>query len=218
MINSIIEEGKASFINIIKSYDLAKIDFKKGEFLYKQGQPVCSLYWVTKGEFSIKHTEINGKSINLGVIESNERFFGEIEFVSGQLAKFDLVANCDVSVKIITHEEMIEIINADYKVSLWLSNCIARSYDQITNSMFTMTLYPLIYNIALDLKQRYSGEKESVGYDVITQEAERFGCSDRVYHRVVKELVSRKLVQKSKQGLSIVNYRELCEFIDSFGS
>ena len=44
-------------------------------------------------------------------------------------------------------------------------------------------------------------------------EAERFGTTDRVYRRAVKELIDGGLIMRGPQGLEIKNLAELKKFL-----
>jgi predicted transcriptional regulator len=46
------------------------------------------------------------------------------------------------------------------------------------------------------------------------QEAERFGTTDRVYRRAVKELMDKGLVERSEQGLQIRDLAGLKGFLE----
>jgi DNA-binding FadR family transcriptional regulator len=60
-----------------------------------------------------------------------------------------------------------------------------------------------------------SGITAALGsFNKVLQEAERFGTSERVYRRAVKSLVDKNLIEKSDQGLIIINEDELRSFLE----
>ena len=79
-------------------------------------------------------------------------------------------------------------------------------------------LLPLSYNIAKDCLLRAENSNPTLlrAYPTVNAEAERFATTERAYRRVVTELVEKGLVQRSNQGLQVVDIDKLSDYVDSF--
>ncbi|MGL4456997.1 MAG: Crp/Fnr family transcriptional regulator, partial [Plesiomonas shigelloides] len=86
-------------------------------------------------------------------------------------------------------------------------------YQDTVNILIHRMLYPIAYNVAYDLYQQYLRDFPVGGFTKSYMEAERFGTTDRVYRRAVKELTDLGLVERSKQGLSITDIDALKRYL-----
>ncbi|PVZ70597.1 hypothetical protein [Pelagibaculum spongiae] len=76
-------------------------------------------------------------------------------------------------------------------------------------------MYPLAYNIAKDFLERHIDDKPSIRFDQGPTEAEKFSCSERVYRRVITQLIDLKIVQKDGNEILVKDHDKLSRFIHS---
>ncbi|MCP3287532.1 Crp/Fnr family transcriptional regulator, partial [Aeromonas hydrophila] len=66
----------------------------------------------------------------------------------------------------------------------------------------------------LDLYHSHCHHNPVSGFRKGYQEAERFGTTDRVYRRAVKELMDKGLVERGEEGLQIRDLAGLKAFLE----
>lgn len=99
-------------------------------------------------------------------------------------------------------------------MALFFATAIAIDYQDTVDIFTCRMLYPISYNIALDLYHSHCHHNPVSGFRKGYQEAERFGTTDRVYRRAVKELMDKGLVERGEEGLQIRNLAGLKAFLE----
>ncbi|MDX1301422.1 Crp/Fnr family transcriptional regulator [Photobacterium sp.] len=197
----------------MERHNLATKIFQPDQYLLRQGQQITELYWVDIGQFSIVYTAQNSRRYSLGLNFVDNHLFGEDEFLTSSPCQFDVQASEVIEAKIIPVFVMTEILQQDPKIAIWLSSSMSERYqDGMANTM-NRFLCPLLFNIAWDIYQRHIGTKPTVNYSLVYKEAERFGTSERVYRRVVKQLIEMQLIIKSDNQLLVNDLDKLHRFI-----
>ncbi|USD37065.1 Crp/Fnr family transcriptional regulator [Ferrimonas sp. SCSIO 43195] len=210
-LSSAINEGHQQLMDAIHALPLKQWQLEEGQPLLHQGEHVNALYWVEKGEFTLHYAAANGKEFGLGIWQGNRRLFGEVELLTGLPCQFDVVPLAPVIVRQLPRAKLESLLIEHPKIGLWLSQQLAGYYQQQMQRNMTLSLYPLAHNIALDLMQRRArGEPDLKLY----QEAARFGCSERVYRRVVAQLTELGLLEKRGGRLEVVSQDKLTAFLD----
>lgn len=98
---------------------------------------------------------------------------------------------------------------------LHFASALAADYQDSLAIYTSRLMHSIAHNIASDLLQEKETTAYLVGFDKVTQEAERFGTSARVYRRAVNELIERGLVKREAGKLEIENEDGLRAFLDS---
>ncbi len=211
----IVENGLNEMQHYINSAMYKKVDFQKGDILLRQGEQIKHLFWVESGSFTISHTAANGRKLNLGLIRSDQKIFGEVEMFSKAACQFDLTAFSESSVYIVPVDDMIDILINNPFISIWISHSISLNYVCRTEFTANRILYPLSYNIAMDIFINYITGK-SKGFDLQYKEAERFGCSERVYIREVKKLEASGIIQRENGKIVEFDKDKIIEYLHLF--
>lgn len=181
--------------------------------LMSQGQQLNYLTLVRSGKVSIGYTAQNGRSFQLGTMECEYQVFGEMEFFSGYRCQLDIIAEETLTVAFICADILQQTLVKNPQVALFFASAIAIDYQDTVNILIHRMLYPIAYNVAYDLYQQYLRDLPVGGFTKSYMEAERFGTTDRVYRRAVKELTDLGLVERSKQGLSITDIDALKRYL-----
>ncbi|WP_417345255.1 Crp/Fnr family transcriptional regulator [Ferrimonas sp.] len=211
LLSSAIEKGHRQLMEAIHALPLKQWLLAEGEPLLRQGERVDALYWVEQGEFTLHYAAANGKEFGLGIWQGDRRLFGEVELLTGQPCQFDVVPLAPVNVRELPRAKFESLLIEHPEIALWLSQQLAGYYQGQMQRAMTLSLYPLAHNIALDLMQRRAnGEPDLKLY----QEAARFGCSERVYRRVVVQLTELGLLEKREGRLEIIDQEKLSAFLD----
>lgn len=214
-IHQLSNQGFELFLQTLQDHNLQTKVIEEGQYILKQGQTITELYWVELGEFGLEYSAPNGRTYSLGLNLVDKHLFGEDEFLTESLCQFSVCAYATVEVKVIPVALMTELLKQHPSVAVWLSCYLSRRYQNGMYDAMNRFLYPLMYNVALDVYERYLGLKPEVSFDQVYKEAARFGCSERVYRRVVNQLIDKGLLSRDGAVLSMVDVETMKQFIDS---
>ncbi|MCK6262041.1 Crp/Fnr family transcriptional regulator [Vibrio sp. ZSDE26] len=212
-INTLAAQGLSAFLAELDKRPLTSLHLEQGDVLLTQGQVVERLYWIELGEFGLECVAENGRAYSLGRHFVSQHLFGEVEFLSQKPCQFTVVANESVEVFILPITVFETILRESPQISWWLSHSLACRYQEGMSLTMKRFLHPLIYNIAWDIKLREQGLTEPVNFSQINKEATRFGCSERVYRRVLKQLIDMDLLIKRDGVVVIKDHQELENFL-----
>ncbi|MGF1720309.1 Crp/Fnr family transcriptional regulator [Vibrio kyushuensis] len=212
-INALASIGLSTFLQELGKRTLPAISFEQGDVLLRQGQKIEHLYWVELGEFGLDYIAENGRTYSLGRHFVSQHLFGEVEYLSKQMCQFNVVASESVKAFVLPVNVFTSILSDNPQVSWWLSQSLACRYQEGMSLTMKRFLHPLIYNIAWDIKQREQGLAEPVNFDLVCKEAHRFGCSERVYRRVLKQLIDMDLLVKQGGLVAIRDPQALDDFL-----
>lgn len=206
-----IAQGHQQLIDAIEAMSLPSQVFEPDTPMLRQGQSIDPLYWIDQGEFTLHYAAKNGKEFGIGIWRVEKRLFGEIELLTGECCQFDVVPLEPVTVRKLPRAQFEKLLLSEPNIALWLSNQMACHYQQQMHSAIRRSLYPLAHNIAEDLlKREQQGLADMKGY----QEAARFGCGQRVYRRVIAQLIRQGLIEKREGQLAITDRQRLTEFLE----
>ncbi len=188
--------------------------FDENEKLLTQGEIVENLYLVDSGRVSMGITARNGKTFLLGTLECEQQIFGEMEFFTGYRCQMNIIAVEPIEVAIIDTQKLQRCLLEQPRLSLYFASAIAIDYQDTVEILSRRLLYPITYNVAYDIYHQYLNDLPVDGFQKNYLEAERFATSDRVYRRAIKELESKGLIAKEKNGIRILNLEGLKIFIE----
>lgn len=212
-LSELARQGYDLFCQALEKQNLKTKQFQPGDYLLKQGQAIDKLYWMEMGQYTVGYTATNGRSFSLGLFSADNRLFGEIELLTDTHSQFDVRTNDIIDVKVVPVAFINQVMQGDPKVAIWLSQSLSEKYQDAMTTAMNRILHPLVYNIALDIQQRYLGSKPAVNFLLVYKEADRFGCSERVYRRVVNQLVDMDLIEKIDNQLQVKHVDKLIEFL-----
>ncbi|WEM45913.1 Crp/Fnr family transcriptional regulator (plasmid) [Photobacterium sp. DA100] len=204
VMSEILSKGPERFRQLIANESFRRITRHKGDYIVRQEHDITEVYWSAAAQFMLLHTALNGKTLSLGDYYLEDNFFGEIEFFSGKPCSFDVVATATTELVVIPKERFAEILLEDASISFWMNHRMANMYQSSMNIAIERSLYPLKFNIVKDIVSRCTSETRSLNHDYMYQEAQRFGCTDRAYTRIIHELIKEGLVKKGKDKSTIV--------------
>ena len=214
-LSELAAQGYELFCRLIKKQDLNSKQFQPDDYLFNQGQEITELYWLETGQFSVGYTADNGRHFSLGLFSADNSLLGDVELLTDTRCQFDVQANEAIEAKVLPAALLTEFMQRDPKLAIWLSQSLSYKYQETMATTISRILHPLIYNIALDIEQRFLDARPKVNFAHVYKEAERFGCSERVYRRVVNQLLEMDLVEKNNNQLQVKNIEKLTEFLRS---
>ncbi|MDX5593271.1 Crp/Fnr family transcriptional regulator [Pseudovibrio sp. SPO723] len=208
------DAGLAYLTEWISKSGFLRKTLKKGDFVLRQGQQIDQLYWLSKGTCTVNYTAANGRRYSHGRFGPGDRLYGEIEFLNGRPVQFDICCDEDAEVVVIPPAALATVMQEQPNVIIWLAQCMAETYHHVTQHLTNQFMFPLAYSIAKDLLERELGNRPAVQFDKVFREAERFGCSERVYRRAVNQLIDLELVEKTNSLLRITDIERLKRYLE----
>ncbi len=212
-IKPLAEIGHRQVLEWIKTGPFLRRQMKSGEYLLRQGQNLEHLYWIEDGFCTVSFTAANGRRFSHGRFSIEDRLYGEMEFFTGKLIQFDIRCDSPVSVRVIPNSDLEALLVQHPHVGIWLSQSLADTYQEVMDRMTSHFMYPLAYNIAKDLLLRELGNKPAIQFERVFKEAERFGCSERVYRRAVSQLIEQGLAEKRGRELKVASKDKLERYL-----
>lgn len=194
----LLEDGLRSIRSLINHSNYREIQIEQNDYVVKQNDRLNCVYWADFAHYSIQHTSENGKVLSLGEYRSENRFFGEVEFFSDRACQFDVIASEDITLVVIPNEQLTKIITEDSIIAFWMSCNMSSVYQTSMDIAIERALYPLKYNILKDMLRRHTARASSTNHMLMYKEAQRFGCTERAYNRVIHELIDEKKKKRQK--------------------
>ncbi|WP_028023281.1 Crp/Fnr family transcriptional regulator [Enterovibrio calviensis] len=215
---ALLQLGYETVLRFIEENQFRTLIVDKGDYILKQHQLVDEIYWASPAHFSISHTAENGKRLSLGDYSLADNFFGEFEYFTDAQSPFDMIATAKAELIVIPSAQFTELLLKDGRVAFWMNHRISTIYQHTMNIALERSLYPLKFNIINDIVARHTLPTRSIHHAYMYQEAERFGCTERAYARIVRELIDEGLVTKShdKSTLTPVDLERLQRYLEKY--
>lgn len=216
--NKILSDGLNKIRQLVKNEQYRIIQVQKGDCIIRQHSEVNEIYWSQAARFSVLHTAENGKTLSLGDYYIEDNFFGEMEFFSEAPSPFSVVATADAQLIVIPKDKFAELLISDACVTFWMTHRMSNIYLNTMHIAMERSLYPLKFNIIKDMISRHSSDARSSSHTYMYQEAQRFGCTERAYTRIIHELIKEGLVKKGpdKTGIVPVDIDALRDYLEKY--
>lgn len=216
--NKILHDGLNKLRQLVKREQYKTLRVNKGDCIIRQHSEVNEVYWTDAARFSVQHTAENGKTLSLGDYYLEDNFFGEMEFFSDKPSPFSVIATDEAELIVIPKEKFAEFLLADAQVAFWMSHRMSNIYLNTMHIAMERSLYPLKFNIIKDLIARFTSESRARGHSYMYQEAQRFGCTERAYTRIIHELIKEGLVKKGADNSEVVpvDINKLTDYLEQY--
>ena len=184
-----------------------------GELIMRQGEQSEQLYLVEHGRVSLNSTVHSGRRFQLGEIECHSQIFGEMEFFSATPVQWNVVAETELDARVICAHKLAQRLLAEPELTLFFAAALASDYLDTLEITTSRLLHPIAYNIAYEL-WRERQRTPMLGSRKRAHEAARFGTTERVYRRALKELVEQGIVADGSNGPVIADLAKLRAYLD----
>ncbi|WP_028862765.1 Crp/Fnr family transcriptional regulator [Psychromonas aquimarina] len=214
----ILNEGLERLRQIAKSGEFRTVYLDKDDYIIRQHQELNEVYWFDEVHFVVNHTAPNGKTLSMGEFFIENHLTGEIEFFSEKQCQFDVITMAPTEMIAIPKERFTEILLCEAKVAFWLSHNMSGMYQETMDIAIERSLYPLKFNIINDIVRNHASAARPKRHSYMYQEAQRFGCTERAYTRVISELIDEGMLTKGPDNRSVipVDIEMLVEYIESY--
>lgn len=184
-----------------------------GELIMRQGEQSEQLYLVEHGRVSLNSTVHSGRSFQLGEIACHSQIFGEMEFFSATPVQWNVVAETELDARVICAHKLAQRLLAEPELTLFFATALASDYLDTLEITTSRLLHPIAYNIAYEL-WRERQRTPMLGSRKRAHEAARFGTTERVYRRALKELIEQGIVCEGAEGPAIADLARLRTYLD----
>lgn len=184
-----------------------------GELIMRQGEQSEQLYLVERGRVSLNSTVHSGRSFQLGEIACHSQIFGEMEFFSATPVQWNVVAETELDARVICAHKLAQRLLAEPELTLFFAAALASDYLDTLEITTSRLLHPIAYNIAYEL-WRERQRPPMLGSRKRAHEAARFGTTERVYRRALKELIEQGIVCEGAEGPAIADLARLRAYLD----
>ncbi|WP_162063961.1 Crp/Fnr family transcriptional regulator [Vibrio taketomensis] len=208
-ISAIAERGQNRLLEHISQSNPKEKFFAKGEYILRQDQTVDFIYLVDMNLCTIESASNNGRVFSFGLFFCINQIFGEMEAFTGKSCQFSVKAYEDLTAKAIPISVFEKLVIEHNDIAIFLAKNLANNYQNATRNLIFQLLNPIQARIVYDIEQRELNLKPNRSFSIAVNESERFGCSDRVYRRAVKELLDAEVIKKLDGKLVINDYQQL---------
>ncbi|MGI2258846.1 Crp/Fnr family transcriptional regulator [Shewanella sp. GXUN23E] len=209
-----LQQQAEAFTRALLSCDHQLTELQAGQQLLSQGKNLDFLYLVPAGKVSMHISAINGRRFQLGELSCAQHLFGEMEFFTGTLCQWSVVAEGPLQVRQICLKSVQQLLLTQPQHTLFFASALAWDYQDSLDIYTNRLLHTISYNIAWDLLQRSQTQNCLHAFGKMDQEAERFGTSSRVFRRAVRELVDKGLIERQGANLKVLDINKLQQFVD----
>ncbi|MFM5741390.1 Crp/Fnr family transcriptional regulator [Aeromonas veronii] len=180
-----------------------------GELIMRQGEQSEQLYLVEHGRVSLNSAVHSGRIFQLGEIECHSQIFGEMEFFSATPVQWNVVAETELDARVICADKLAQRLLAEPELTLFFAAALASDYLDTLEITTSRLLHPIAYELWRE-RQR----TPMLGSRKRAHEAARFGTTERVYRRALKELVEQGIVADSSDGPVIADLARLRTYLE----
>ena len=179
-----------------------------GEYIMRQGERSDCLYLVKTGRVSLNSAVTSGRLFQLGEIECQSQIFGEMEFFGATPVQWNVVAETELDASVICAHKLAQHLLAEPELVLFFAATLASDYLDTLDITTSRLLHPIAYELWRD-RQR----PPMLGSRKRAREAARFGTTERVYRRALKELIEQGIVGEGADGPVIADLAKLRTYL-----
>lgn len=184
-------------------------EYKRGEYICRQGYPLDSLYFFLEGKLKIVRALSNGKENVLDIREVS-CILGEIEFMIDQPLVSSVIA---MKKSLVIHfpvvnlrEALMSDVHFLNNISYWLAKELYESdISRSVNVIYSVKEQLAMYILATQQNGRFSLDLGPL--------ADSFGTSYRHLLRVINQFIGDGVIEKGKNSYRILNPDTLESYI-----
>lgn len=220
-VNMIVINNNALLKEYCEKYDICShfsnwdklkkklVHYEKGEIIAFYGDQADKLFFLVKG--TIKFCCITDDYEEYFFFDAaNEGLFGEVEYVMNipLITQSEVIEDCDCIV--IPVKENRNLLDNDLEFQIFLTNILAKKYNDMRNLYMNVESYPLEVRLAKYLV----ADKNNNNVSELSQIAKTIKCSYRQLLRTMKRFVENNWIEHLQQkGKYRITDREALEEI-----
>lgn len=185
-----------------------KHTIKKGEIIFKQGQSIRDIIFISEGAISLNRTSVQGRRYQLGVFSHNG-FLGLMELFSGKPCFYTVQADTNCEAYVMDGTVFAEMICQTPELAAHTFKHLTSKWYLSIERMTRNILHSMSYCVIDDLLH-YAIHNPNKAYVINKSlECERLGTSLRVYNRILKHLSDVGAITVSRKEIEILDIDKL---------
>ncbi|BCL61392.1 cAMP-binding protein [Desulfomarina profundi] len=195
-----------------------KRKYRKGEYVFFQGDQVEHLYFLEMGKVEIFKSDINGRKLTLWYIEESEIFCLATVFSLDAFASAEVIE--DSLIYSLSRDDFEEIIATSGELSRNLIRCICGKMATYSSLLDDLAFKKIESRLAKILLRNLQSSHEYDFVCLLTQEelASLVGTSREVVGRCLKSFRDRGILATNKKGsprlIIVQEHSELNKIVD----
>ncbi|UGA56931.1 Crp/Fnr family transcriptional regulator [Vibrio sp. VB16] len=181
---------------------------KKGEAIFKQGQAIRDIIFVTDGSISLYRSSVHGRRYQLGTFTHNG-FLGLMELFSGNDCFYAVQAESDCDVYMVDGVAFADMICHTPKLAAHTFKHLTSKWYLSIERMTRNILHTMSYCVIDDLLNFANANPKEEYIINKSLECERLGTSLRVYNRILKQLSNIGAISVSRKSIRILDIAKL---------
>lgn len=207
-----LSQQQPRFARALEECSLYLRRYLPGEPIMRQGERSEHLYLVERGRVSLNSAVHSGRLFQLGEIACQSQIFGEMEFFSASPVQWSVVAETELDASVICAHKLAQRLLDEPSLTLFFAAALASDYLDTLDITTSRLLHPIAYNIAYEL-WRERQRTPMLGSRKRALEAARFGTTERVYRRALRELIEQGIVGEGIDGPVIADLTKLRAYL-----
>ncbi len=173
--------------------------YTKGEYIFNSNREVNGIYFVVKGEVEVSSYLFNGRYLFINTLVPLE-IFGDVEYLSGDRAMFDVVATQDTIVILLP----FNVIDKHLDNNPYFWRFIAKEGNTKLLRTNKSILLKSNYNLKTVFASYLVQNDYHLKFKSLMELSQHLNVSYRNLTRVIKELKEEKLIDKKKNSITVL--------------
>ena len=179
--------------------------FKRGEFLFVEGQPIENVFLIKSGKTKVFLTGVEGRTL-LVCFRAENSLLGEVEMILHSSAMSSIQAVTDVVCYAVSKEEFLKTAMRRSELMGQIAWQLAERTRTNTYNMSANILYGLEMRLCAYIEQT---QHEGLFVDNLSALSDLLGTSYRHLHHTLHLLCEKGILQKHEKGYRILDMEAL---------
>ncbi len=194
--------------------------FKAGELIVSRSESRRELYCLVSGTVHVTAFGSNGREISYKEKHGGD-IFGELSAIDSEPRSADCIAKTDVTIFALSHDFFNELLQLHPSIAVTLLSRFAAEIRSLTARVYSFSALSVsnrIRQIVLQMAEDSEHDAESVGtiaFPTHAQVASRVATTREAVTREISSLASKGILEKTDEGLRVLNMPLLRELIES---
>lgn len=197
--------------NYVKEFRLEKVlpvsvwpyihlkNYTKGEYILNSNKEVHAIYFIVKGEVEVSSYLFNGKYVFINNLVPLE-IFGDVEYLSGDRAMFDVVATKNTTVILLS----FNIVDNYLEENPYFWRFIAKEGNTKVLRTNKSILLKSNYNLKTVFAKYLVVNDYRLQFKSLMELSQHLNVSYRNLTRVIKEFKEEKLIEKKRNSITVL--------------
>jgi len=201
--------GILDYINENKKIlNCRSLQISAGQHIYKQGQDIENILFITQGLISLHRSSVHGRRYQLGTFAHNGSL-GLMELFSAQPCFYTVIAESDINAYIVNASAFSTLVYNTPELAACTFKHLTSKWYLSVERMTRNILHSIKFCVIDDLLQFAKSNPEQEYKINKSLECERLGTTIRVYNRILKRLSGIGAITVNRRHIEIIDTQKL---------